>query len=261
MKANDTYKAYTRAVADVYIYLHQYASVQFSTVKPPLARNRSHLDSDMDLILINKKYRAIYTLERDRMADVADLIAKAEDLYQQTAQAYENTQSKRPLYLPRIFDADGIHSITVQVNKAANSTNASGDDMVAIASFFTKEVDGSVDDALNKLNLPYVIKNDGVVTTYQIKALDLCNRFQCDSLQVRKESGLQYRFSAFGGLEDSVPQALGVLIVQEGIDIFTPQPKKPRKDKMSEDSDNYIDLGIAGIKSIIKVNIYKRFNR
>lgn len=256
------YKQYLQTLANLFDYLEQHAQRAFASHD-----NAYHvLGADGDRIALNKQFRALYRLPSEQIQQVSKLIEQAQSLYQQAHQANDKEQGdkipKRPLYLPYLLQDDSLETITLHENTAHSSHNFRGDDLVPVAQVCVKYGrNGDVinDVAKDRADLVKMIEDSGFEYTikmideanlweqFYIKAIDLSNRFQCDSIQLRQATGKQYRYSMFGidknGYKTaSKPKSLGVMVLVGDVKIIAPMQRKQRTDAITNNHPDVIHL-------------------
>lgn len=263
------YSQYWQAVANIFDYLDSFAERKYATHK--VAYNRfefnlfTHGMGDSHTVVVNKQFRALYCIDSTKAEQVGKLIKLAESLHDEVMQAYEAKSTKRPLYLPYLVQDDRLETVTLHENIAHSSQNFRGDDLVPVAQVCVKY--GRNGDVINdvvkdRADLVSIIEANGFEYTtemldkeqyweqFYIKAIDLSNRFQCDSIQLRRATGKQYRYSMFGVDKDgyktaSKPKSLGVMVLVGDVKIVEPAQRKQRIDAITRNHPDVIDLGFA----------------
>lgn len=212
----------------------------------PIYQSKAYYD---DPPFVDKHYRAvIYVLDTDVLREPLEHVAKA--FYASHKAFYENEKGydadvipKLPIYVPRIIDDEKIVKMQVHENKAHSSTNYKKGEMIPVISVLksklTKIMDIDFDDenADRTAKITYQEALDSAVealrdkdysvsvehnedTPYVIVSINttqLCDVYDCDSIQQRIFTGRQIRASFFtendeGKLERSKLKSVGVLI-------------------------------------------------
>ena len=265
MSKEQLYSRYWRAVANVFDYLDNYAVRKYATHQVAYNRFERDLfthDLDSHTVVVNKQFRALYCIDSTKVEQAGQLIKQAESLYDEVMQAYEAKSAKRPLYLPYLMQDDNLETITLHENVAHSSHNFRGDDLVPVAHVCIKYGKGGevINDVVkDRADLVSIIENNGFecITKmldetqaweqFYIKAVDLSNRFQCDSIQLRQATGKQYRYSMFGVDKDgyktaSKPKSLGVMVLVGDVKIVAPAERKQRIDAITRNHPDVINL-------------------
>ena len=234
----------------------------------------------------NPIYRAVIRVTDDRCyKDLERLIAEAQCLHYEekkhierlVADAhypnYEERQNghRLPINLPRFLNGNSVCKIQIHENKAYSSLNYRDLDQVPVMRESRKNsyLVGSEDLDTRKNRIKAAFKKAGytvnfayddhlnIMETLTIDAKTLCEKFECDSIQHRIQTGVQIRGNFFIQDEQqcivaSPLQSIGVLLlrVNQNIDVFHSYKRRTRSDaKFTDGHPDEIILKIDNLST------------
>lgn len=226
---------------------------------------------------VNAVYRAIIKVSDDYYEELEKLVIKAQLFYKK-----ENPDKKRlPTNLPRFLDNNRVFKIQIHENRAYSSLNYKGLDEVPVArqsslinylihqkenEIRKSEIISAFEEAGYKVGFKYDDYHQ-IMETLTIDAKTLCEKFECDSIQHRIQTGIQIRGNFFiqdieQRIEASPLQSIGVLLLKpnQNVEILHSHRRRTRSDaKFTEGHPNEITLKM---ENLVKPygRLYKCFN-
>lgn len=195
--------------------------------------------------MIDPNYRAI--LQLPRSANINILAAKIDDI-NETYFLLKDSNKRLPQYIPKLLTNANVSKIQIHENIAHSSKNYPKDTEVPIAWWPNNAPkDDTENDAkrrdiykmiqeLKTNGYNPIIKNKILYSELLIKTNSLIEKFDCNSVQHRRRTGLQIRANYFttkdGYLEKSKLSSIGVLLIPYDIEInvFKSAKRKIRSD-------------------------------
>lgn len=217
---------------------------------------------------INKRYRAVLNV-RDKKGAIETQIDRIKELFYIAVEidkkdSKDKKEPKLPVYIPRFLDDEHqIFKIQIHENKAHSSENHTKKDTVPVASCLRGSIDSEsnsdndddkrtnrqvIDDITALLQADdYIVKveNDpeNPYIMLSVDANTMCEKYECDSIQRRFDTGRQIRANFFTKKDNIVQKSklatVGIVLLTRNVDVIHSLDRSIRTD--AKYTDQHVD--------------------
>lgn len=198
----------------------------------------SILDKQNELYSINAKYddlnnpsplyRAVYQIYPANHQQLQNLLKECEKTFFETCTKAGTKKAYLPANFPIFFDSPNVFKMQVHLNKAHASKNYKAGDLLRISVAYNNESEKTrFDELVQSLadkGIEAKIDSSEKFLYLLLNVADLCNVYQCDSIQHRIATGRQIRADYFSyndkkEIEKSVLKKIGVLLLSPNLNV------------------------------------------
>ena len=212
---------------------------------------KHHLINDQS---INKRYRAVLNV-RSNVSDIKTDLKRIADLFYTAVKLDdkdfdENDKPKLPVYVPRFLDNESdLFKIQIHENKAHSSENLKKTESVMIAACPRGSLNSQCSDERTSRqaleSAVSILENEGYTVeiedtpkspyfTLSVDAKNMCNKYECDSIQRRFFTGRQIRANFFTKKDNIVQKSkletVGIVLLTDDIEVVHSHDRSIRTD-------------------------------